>query len=472
MKNARLAVVLFLISVFIAGVSFAATSTVNPNIPAQNSPLSSSVLRSQFLSTANDINAIYSDLTVGANQILGNTVAGIVVPMTLPNCSTLGYTNGTGFVCNGSSTGITATIGDMVCSGSPTATCALQGTTTARNDLGLGTAATVNTGTSGATLGLLNGNLVLSGTDQFTSAPSINLNGTALSAAQTGTLLQLGQANTTDGRIEVDTYGGVARFTGVRKDGTAAAPTALLSGDEIFSLNSYGYNGSAVIGSQASIRAFADQNWSVGANGTYIDIAVTHDNSSTLTSVVKFNNDGGIATANAIDGDQGADTISAKSLFATESGPGYALHATATGTGNTGYAGYFANTSTAGYAIFANGTAYFNGNAVAAQSSPALSTSTFTPNFSSGNHFDFVLVHASCPCTIAAPTNITAGQSGIIEIDQSSTGSDTVSWNSVYKFAGAAAPTLSTSANASDFFGYYVKDSSHIIVGSGVLNAH
>ena len=110
--------------------------------------------------------------------------------------------------------------------------------------------------------------------------------------------------------------------------------------------------------------------------------------------------------------------------------------------------------------------------AVAASSTPALSTSTFTPNFNLANIFDFALVHASCPCTIANPSALTANQSGVIEIDQSSTGSDTVTWGSEYKFAGGTAPTLSTGASAQDYFSYVVKDSTHIIVSGGILNAH
>lgn len=110
----------------------------------------------------------------------------------------------------------------------------------------------------------------------------------------------------------------------------------------------------------------------------------------------------------------------------------------------------------------------------AATSTPSISTSTFTPDVNAANNFDIVLVHASCPCTIASPSNVSSrvGQTGIIEVDQSSTGSDTVSWNSIFKFAGAVAPTLSTGASAQDFFSYYIKDSTHVVVSGGVLNAH
>lgn len=106
------------------------------------------------------------------------------------------------------------------------------------------------------------------------------------------------------------------------------------------------------------------------------------------------------------------------------------------------------------------------------QTSVAISTSTFTPNFLSGQYFSMLLVHAACPCTVANPTNLKAGQSGIIEIDQSATGGDTVSWGTDFKFPAGFVPVLSTGANNQDYFSYYVRDTSNIIVSSGILNAH
>lgn len=97
------------------------------------------------------------------------------------------------------------------------------------------------------------------------------------------------------------------------------------------------------------------------------------------------------------------------------------------------------------------------------KSTPAISTATFTPNFASSDNFDIGLVHASCPCTLANPSNIVAGQSGIIAIVQSATGSDTITtYGTDYVFTNATAPTLSSTANTIDYFSYYVEDSTHI----------
>lgn len=105
-------------------------------------------------------------------------------------------------------------------------------------------------------------------------------------------------------------------------------------------------------------------------------------------------------------------------------------------------------------------------------STPSISTATFTPNFDTGSDFIIVLVHASCPCTIANPsTTPVAGQHGMLYVVQSSTGSDTVgTWGSQYLInGGVAGITLSSGANAIDAFSYAVKDSTHIVLSAPAL---
>jgi hypothetical protein len=95
----------------------------------------------------------------------------------------------------------------------------------------------------------------------------------------------------------------------------------------------------------------------------------------------------------------------------------------------------------------------------------SISTATFTPDLNASNHHNITLVHASCPCTLANPTNITAGEQGQIVINQSATGSDLIStYGTDYVFTSLAPPILSTAASAQDIFSYYVVDSTHIRV--------
>lgn len=64
--------------------------------------------------------------------------------------------------------------------------------------------------------------------------------------------------------------------------------------------------------------------------------------------------------------------------------------------------------------------------------------------------------------TLGAPTNTQAGRSGCYFIVQDGTGSRTLAYNAVWKFAGGTAPTLTTTASAVDQLCYIVRDSTHI----------
>ena len=88
---------------------------------------------------------------------------------------------------------------------------------------------------------------------------------------------------------------------------------------------------------------------------------------------------------------------------------------------------------------------------------------TIAVDLSLGNNFTVTLAGNR---TLGAPTNVTAGQSGVIVVTQDGTGSRTLAYNSVYKFAGGTAPTLTTTASAVDVLAYYVESSTRITVTS------
>lgn len=103
----------------------------------------------------------------------------------------------------------------------------------------------------------------------------------------------------------------------------------------------------------------------------------------------------------------------------------------------------------------------------------AISTSTFTPNFNTGQNFEIDLTSA-CPCTLANPsTTLVAGQSGIIEVHQDGSGSRTIgTWGSDYQYVGGTSTiTLSTAASAIDYLPYYVNNAATGIVLGTLLKA-
>ena len=84
---------------------------------------------------------------------------------------------------------------------------------------------------------------------------------------------------------------------------------------------------------------------------------------------------------------------------------------------------------------------------------------TITPDFSLANNFSVTLGGNR---TLANPTNLVAGQSGVIFITQDGTGSRTLAYGSYWKFPNGAAPTLTTTASAVDVLVYVVQSSTRI----------
>jgi hypothetical protein len=84
---------------------------------------------------------------------------------------------------------------------------------------------------------------------------------------------------------------------------------------------------------------------------------------------------------------------------------------------------------------------------------------TITPDFAAGNNFSVTLGGSR---TLANPTNLTAGQSGVIVVTQDGTGGRTLAFGGNWKFPGGTAPTLTTTAAAVDVIAYYVESASRI----------
>jgi hypothetical protein len=86
-------------------------------------------------------------------------------------------------------------------------------------------------------------------------------------------------------------------------------------------------------------------------------------------------------------------------------------------------------------------------------------------DLSLGNNFSLLMTSAvGATRQLANPTNIGAGQSGMITVTQSSGGSNALTYGSYYKFAYGTAPILSTGANAIDCLAYYVLSATQILV--------
>jgi hypothetical protein len=90
---------------------------------------------------------------------------------------------------------------------------------------------------------------------------------------------------------------------------------------------------------------------------------------------------------------------------------------------------------------------------------------TISINCESGNMHRIVLGGNR---TIAAPSNARPGQVITIHLIQDATGSRTVTWNSIFKFPGGTAPTLSTAASARDVFAFQYDNTSGVWAAAGL----
>ncbi len=83
------------------------------------------------------------------------------------------------------------------------------------------------------------------------------------------------------------------------------------------------------------------------------------------------------------------------------------------------------------------------------------SVASIAVNLALSNNFSHLMTENT---TLAAPTNVTAGQTGVIEITQDPTSARTLAYNAFWKKAGADSMTISSTLSSKNII-YYVVDS-------------
>lgn len=106
---------------------------------------------------------------------------------------------------------------------------------------------------------------------------------------------------------------------------------------------------------------------------------------------------------------------------------------------------------------------YVQGNAASNIVGLGSTSGTVTLNFTQGNSFSLTLTGNT---TLANPTGVTTGQSGVILIQEDGTGGYAVAWGSSWDFASSTAPTLTTTASALNALPYFARSTTSIVVGS------
>jgi len=191
------------------------------------------------------------------------------------------------------------------------------------------------------------------------------------------------------------------------------------------------------------MRLYTGSAW-VAAYVSGASYLLTSNNLSELTATA--------ATARSNLGLGSIATQSAGSVAIT----GGAVNNTAIGA-STASTGAFTTLSASGTATF-TGTMSATANAYM-QIDALTDAATIAVDMSVGNNFSVTLGGNR---TLGNPTNLTAGQSGVIFITQDGTGSRTLAYSSYWDFPSQTAPTLTTTANAVDVLVYTVRSSTSI----------
>lgn len=324
------------------------------------------------------------------------------------------------------------------------------------NGSGAGGAVSITAGNPGATAGGVGGAVTIlaggppsaSGTGGALSATggSVNAGGGSVGGAAT---FQGGNAGSSGGA------GGNALFAG----GDAAANfqsggTATFRGGDTVGSNSGGGsitlrsgNSSSAAGSSGNVTISTGSSGGVSGNISLSTASAASNNAPGTISITTGGNTASSGLAWNVNGGAFSVTTGAGGWQNSNGGDLTFTGGAPSGTGHRGQT-------------------HFVGQVNGSVTTLSISTATFTPD-GSNNHYYMQLVHASCPCTLANPSQTpVAGTTGVIEVQQSSTGSDTIgTWGSQYMAPGGTSSiTLSTGANAIDVLSYFVVDSTHILL--------
>ena len=112
-----------------------------------------------------------------------------------------------------------------------------------------------------------------------------------------------------------------------------------------------------------------------------------------------------------------------------------------------------------GNGVFTHNSATYAKAQLGRVESVTVGAANVTINFANCNIFNLTLGTNS---NLNRPSNIAVGQAGTIFVTQDGTGSRTLSYSSVWDFAGGTAPTLTTTASAVDRIDYVVYSTSRI----------
>lgn len=306
---------------------------------------------------------------------------------------------------------------------------------------------------------------------------------------QLGAMLDTNGYGIGDGTRELLTFtedGSAVNHINIENQATGSGPIISAAGDDTnvdLNISAKG-TGNITIGNYSF-----DADQTVGAGQD--NYVLTYDNAGGLISLEAApGGAGGDAWSDAVDADIIPDADGTRDLgsAATRFAETHTDTLEIAGSSVTGMTGADANIVT-GTAGTSGNLAQWNGDGDAVDASIAASDvmrlgtaqeHTATHNFNATTLSDGATINwdasANQVCsvtlggnrTMAAPTNLVDGGTYVLSVIQDGTGSRTITWNSVFKWPGGTAPTLSTGANARDII-TFVSDGTNLY-GTSALN--
>lgn len=229
-------------------------------------------------------------------------------------------------------------------------------------------------------------------------------------------------------------------------DGTSPSWTTPASGTvtSVSVTSANGLAGTSSGGATPSLTLSTSVTGVLKGNGTAISAAASGTDyapATSGTSILKGNGSGGFSSASA-----GTDYQAA--ITATGMLKGAGSGSVGAGTAGTDYVAPGTTTNFTAQQYFGNAT--LTDAATIAWNAAAAQVATFT--FVSSNR------------TMGAPSNLVNGAFYGLAVIQNA-GSNTLTWNSVFKFPSGTAPTLSTAAGAKDYFVFRSDGSNMMLQG-------
>lgn len=310
----------------------------------------------------------------------------------------------------------------------------------------------------------------------------INRNGLTLPTSLDGTVLQIGQPNSNNVIVELDSFEAYTQILGRRTAGGNGSRSAIGNNEVILKLSAAGYDGSGYGTESATVQLVSDGTHNTSSKPTKVVVSVTANGSTSTSNVMVINSSGVSVTGNIVSDSYitaaslGANAATINNLVVNTSliANGALLttiNASAISSGTIPAARLpAANSTTIGGVSIANTVEFTSGtsnNKVLTPGQVFNSALEVTLTYS-GNTIvttgdagldmsDFIngVITLTKHSTLGEPLNVKPGQSGCIRIVQDGTGSRSLAFHTAWEFIGGIAPSISSAANSEDLLFYH-----------------